>query len=63
MDFQLYWLRIAENNIVQVFLPKRYSDVMSNADIDAIHSKAVSLHLMYKGVCESSKSYLLAIES
>jgi len=55
--------RIAENNNVQVFLPKRYSDVMSDAYIDAINSKAVSLHLMYKGICESSKSYLLAIES
>jgi len=27
------------------------------------NSKAVSLHLVYKGVCESSKSYLLVIES
>ena len=56
-------LRIAENNNVQVFLPKRYSDVVSDEDIDAINSKAVSLHLVYKGICESSKSYLLAIES
>ena len=56
-------IRIAETNNVQVFLPKRYSDVVSHADIDAINSKAVSLHLMYKGVCESSKSYLLVIES
>jgi len=55
-------LCIAENN-VQVFLSKRYSDVVSDADIDAINSKAVSLHLVYKGVCESSKLYLLAIES
>jgi len=49
-------LRIAETNIVQLFLPKRYSDVVSDSDIDAINSKAVSLHLVYKGVCESSKS-------
>jgi len=56
-------LRIAETNNVKHFLPKRYSDVVSDADIDAIKSKAVPLHLMYKGVRESSKSYLLAIES
>jgi len=56
-------LRIAETDFVQVFLPKRYSDVVSDEDIDVINSKAVSLHLVYKGVCESSKSYLLAIES
>jgi len=56
-------LRIAETNIVQVFLPKRYSDVVFHSDIDDINSKAVLLHLVFKGVCESSKSYLLAIES
>ena len=32
-------LRIAETNNVQGFLPKRYSDVVSDADIDAINSK------------------------
>ena len=32
-------LRIAETNIVQVFHPKRYSDVVSDADICAINSK------------------------
>jgi len=56
-------LRIAETNIVKVFLPKRYSDMVSDSDIDAINSKAVSLHLANKGVCESSKTYILAIES
>ena len=56
-------LRISETNIVQVFLPKRYIEVISDSNIDDINSKAVSLHLVYKGVCESSKSYLSAIES
>jgi len=56
-------LRISETSIVQVFLPKRYNEVMSDTDINDINSKAFSLHLVYKGICESSKSYLLAIES
>ena len=55
-------LRISETSIVQVFLPKRYSEVMSDADVDSFNSKAVALHLVYKWACESSKSYLLAIE-
>jgi len=41
--------RIAETNIVQIFLPKHYSDVVSVADIDDINSKADSLHLVFKG--------------
>ena len=36
---------------------------MTDADLDGINSKAFSLNLVYKGVCDSSKAYLLAIES
>jgi len=35
---------------------------MMDADLESNNSKAVSLNLMYRGVCESSKAYLLAIE-
>jgi len=31
-------LRISETSIVQLFLPKRYSEVMSDADMDRINS-------------------------
>ena len=36
-------LRISETNIVQVFLPERYSEVLSDTDMDSINSKTVSL--------------------
>jgi hypothetical protein len=49
-------------NIVKCFLPKRYSSVITDVDIDSINSKTVSLNLIYKGLCEKSKSYKLAIE-
>jgi len=42
-------IRISEASVVQVFLPKRYSDVMSDADMDSIDSKAVALHLVLRG--------------
>jgi len=51
-----------EDSVVQVFLPQRYSDVITD-DLTAINTKAVALNLVYKGVCDSSKAYLLAIES
>ena len=56
-------LRDSETSIVQVFLLKRYSDIMPEEDMDSINSKAVSLQLVYKRVCETSKTYLLAIET
>ena len=46
----------------QVFLPRRYSDVVTNTDIEQINSNAVFLHLVYKGVRPTTKAYLLAIE-
>jgi len=55
-------LRGPYSGVVQVFLPQLYSDVMTEADLECINIKEVTLHLVYKGVCESSKAYLLAIE-
>ena len=50
------------NENVQIFLPKRYSDIVSDNDMEKINSKAVYLNLVYKGICDTSKSYLLAID-
>jgi len=46
----------------QVFLPRRYSDVVTDTDIEQINSNAVFLHLVYRGVCSTTKAYLLAID-
>ena len=42
----------------QIFLPRRYTDVITDTEIQQIYSNAVFLHLVYKGY----ESYLLAIE-
>jgi hypothetical protein len=46
---------------VQTFLQKRYADVMFD-DILKIQTKDVSLHLAFKGVCETTKALVVAIE-
>jgi hypothetical protein len=46
----------------QVFLPRRYSVVMTDDEIEKINTKVVSLNLVYRGVCEETKACLLAIE-
>jgi len=56
-------IRESEAGIVQIFLPKRYCAVISDDDMDKINTKAVSLNLLFKGLCETFKSYLLGIES
>ena len=58
----VFTLRSSDTTIVQIFLPQRHSDVVTDVDIQSINSGAVELILVYKGVCESSKAYLLAVE-
>jgi phosphatidylethanolamine-binding protein (PEBP) family uncharacterized protein len=55
-------LQTSDSAPVQTFLPKRYADVMSDDDILKIQSKDVSLHLVFRGVCETTKAFVLAIE-
>ena len=47
---------------VQVFLPRRYSYVFSDMDIEQINSIVVLLHLIFKGMCPATKAHLRAIE-
>jgi len=46
----------------QVFQPKRYSDVVTDDDIDKINTNAVSLNLFYRGACATAKANLLVID-
>jgi len=55
-------IRDSDVNIVQIFLPKLYSDVVSDYDMEKINSKAVYLNLVYKDNCDTSKMYFLAID-
>ena len=48
---------------LQIFLPKHYSEVISDDDIDKIKKKSVSLNLIYKKTCPKTRSYLLEIET
>jgi len=58
----VFTLQSSDTTIDQVFQPQRYNDIVTDADIHSINSGAVELNLVYKGVCESSKAYLLAID-
>jgi hypothetical protein len=58
----LVTLQTSDLTPVQAFLPKRYADVMSDGDILRIQTNVVSLHLVYKGLCETTKAFVLAIE-
>ena len=48
---------------VSVFLPKRYTAVITDEHIRMINSKRAKLDLIYKGTCEKTKAYKLEIDS
>jgi hypothetical protein len=49
-------------NTVKVFIFKPYGSVFSDADIVDINTEKVSLHLVYKGICDKTILHILAIE-
>ena len=56
-------LRDSNEKLVQIFLPKRYANVVTDEDMEKINSRSMYLNLVYKGICELTRSYLLAIDS
>jgi hypothetical protein len=43
-------------------MPKRYGSTFSDADIEDINTEKVSLHLVYKGICDKTILHILTIE-
>lgn len=47
---------------VRVFLPKRFTLVFSDIDIDQINYERIRVHIIYHGTCEKTSAYLLSLE-
>ena len=47
---------------VNVFLPRRYGDVVLDEDLQAINSERVALYMIYKETCPKSNSYILEMK-
>ena len=48
--------------LLKVFLPKRYAVVITDADISSINDEQIHWNLIYRGLCEKTRTYVLAIE-
>jgi hypothetical protein len=49
------------DNVIKVFLPRRYSVVFMDHNIRTINYRTVQYNLTYKGKCFKSQSYILQI--
>jgi hypothetical protein len=54
-------IRDSEFTLRKVFLPRRYSEVASDEDIERINSGRAKLNLVYSGVCAQTNGFLLSI--
>jgi hypothetical protein len=52
---------VDRGNIVEVFLPKRYSEIIEDADLDSINTKQLQYNLTYRGPSPSSKAIILQL--
>ena len=55
-------IRDTDEQLIQIFFPRRYASVVSDEDIAKINSRSIYLNLVYKGICEKTKSSFLAID-
>ena len=52
----------SEQAAVKVFIPKRYSSVFRDTEIDEINNSKIRLFLIYKGKCETTHAHILNLE-
>jgi hypothetical protein len=57
----LLTIQESENNLKKVFLPRRYSEIMTDEDLTHINSGKEKLNLVYKDKCSQTNCLLLAI--
>ena len=56
-------LRDSDGKLVQIILPKRYENIVTDEDMEKINSRSIHQNLVCKGICELTRSYLLARNS
>jgi len=59
----LLLIRDSDEKLFQISLPKRYSNIVSDEDMEKINSRSIYLNLVCRGICETARSYLLATDS
>jgi hypothetical protein len=57
----LLTITLGTSDSVRVFLPTRYTNVITDDDITAINTRQVLLYLVYKGACKNTHSYMLQL--
>ena len=55
-------LAASPTETIRVFQPHRYASLFSDANIEDINRRAISLNLIYKGTCPRSKCYVISVE-
>jgi hypothetical protein len=57
----LLTIKMSPGKVVSIFLPKRYTPVFSDVDIDSINNGTVKVDIVYRGTCEQTNAHLLSL--
>jgi len=52
----------SSTDAMRVFLPKRFTQIFSDVDVDMINDGMIKINLIYHGTCEKTSVYLLSLE-
>ena len=58
----LLTIKASSENLVRVFLPRRFTKVFSDTDIDMINGGMIKIDFIYHDTCEKTNSYQLSLE-
>ena len=59
----LLTITVGPSDNARVFLPTRYTQVFTDADLADVNTGRLHLHLIYRGTCPQTHSYMLDLES
>jgi hypothetical protein len=60
-DSILLTIKMSPGKVASIFLPKRFTPVFSDADIDSINNGRVKVNIVYQGTCEKTNAHLLSL--
>jgi hypothetical protein len=55
-------IRDTPDQILEVFMPRRFYSAFPDVDLEEINSEKVALNLVYKGQCVNTYAFKVAIE-
>jgi hypothetical protein len=58
----LLTIKMTSTDSVRVFLPRRFTLIFSDEDIDLINNGLIKINLIFHNICEKTNAYMLSLK-